>query len=85
MGASTKPFLALQEDLSWFIRCPELRVLHVATGGDERSTVLQQVALSEGHPSNRSPFFVLEDAYTRSDDGWSVRAERMRVIHAGQT
>jgi hypothetical protein len=84
MGASTKPFLALQEDLSWFMSCPELRVLHVATGGDERSIVLHQVALAEGHPRNRSPFFVLEDAHTQGDDGWTTRADRMRVIHAAR-
>ncbi|WP_394823274.1 tetratricopeptide repeat protein [Pendulispora albinea] len=81
MGASSEPFCALQEDLSWFIGCPEIRVMHITTGGEERPVVLHQVALAEGNPYNRSPFFVLEDAHTNDDPGWSVRAERMRLIH----
>jgi hypothetical protein len=84
VGASQKPFYALQQDLDWFMRCSELRVLHVATGGDERPIVLQQVALAEGHPRNRSPFFVLEDAHSKVDDGWTMRAARMREIHAAR-
>ncbi|WP_394834566.1 hypothetical protein LVJ94_49535 [Pendulispora rubella] len=81
MGASSEPFMALQEDLSWFMECPEIRLMHIATGGEERAVVLHQVALAEGDARNRSPFFALEDAHTRDDPGWTVRAERMRVIH----
>jgi hypothetical protein len=74
-------FAALAEDLTWFIKCPEIRVLHIATGATERPVVVHQLALTEGHGHNRSPFFVLEDARTSSDDGWLARAERVAVIH----
>ena len=69
----------LGEDLTWFLACPEMSVLHIATSLAERPGVMQQVALAEGH--GQSPFFVLEEAYTKDDDGWVARAEQMTVIH----
>ncbi len=39
------------------------------------------MALTEGHGHNKSPFFVLEDAHTKDEDGWLARAERVGVIH----
>ncbi|WP_394829151.1 hypothetical protein [Pendulispora albinea] len=74
-------FLRLHEDLNWFVMCPEIRVLHIATSATERSVVLEQVAATEAHGDNRSPFAILEDAHTRDEPGWLARAERMRVIH----
>src|SRR5882672_1836997 len=81
MSASSQSFLALQEEISWFMECPEIRLLHITTSGADRAVVLQQVALAEGDPRNHGPFFVLEDAHTKDEPGWEVRAERMRVIH----
>jgi len=77
-------FLQIHEDLNWFIMCPEIRVLHIATGAGERATVVQQVAIAEFHGDNRSPFLVLEDAHTETDDGWLARTDRVRAIHEGR-
>jgi tetratricopeptide (TPR) repeat protein len=79
--ASPSAFERLAEDLSWFVTSPEIRVLHIAAGEDERPIALDQVRLTEAHACNRSPFFVLEDAYTRDEPGWLFRAFRVREIH----
>jgi hypothetical protein len=84
VGPSHRVFAALADDLTWFIKCPEIRVLHVATSGTERPVVVHQLMLTEGHGHNRSPFFVLEDAHTKDDDGWMARAERVAVIHGAR-
>jgi tetratricopeptide (TPR) repeat protein len=76
---------ALAEDLTWFLACPEIRVLHIATSTTERPLVVTQVALSEGHGHNRSNFFVLEDAHTKDDDGWMARARQIAAIHEQHT
>lgn len=81
-GPSHAVFSALAADVTWFFLAPEIRVLHVATSGSERPVALHQLTLSEGHPHNRSPFFVLEDAHLAIESGWLARAERMAVIHA---
>lgn len=78
---SHRAFTDLADDVAWFIEVPELRLMHIGTTGTERPIALHQLALSEGHPRNRSPFFVLEDAHFSIEPGWIVRAERMAVIH----
>ena len=55
--------------------------MHIATGGDERPVVLEQVRLTEAHACNHSPFVVLEDAHTPEEPGWLMRAYRARTIH----
>jgi len=80
-GPSHRVFATLADDLTWFIKCPEIRLLHVATSGTERPVVVHQLALTEGHSHNKSPFFVLEEAHTKDDPGWTARAERIGVIH----
>ena len=79
---SHRVYSALADDVTWFFRTPELRFFHVATAATERPVALQQLALSEGHAFNHSPFFVLEDAHLSIDPGWVARAERMGAIHA---
>jgi len=74
-------FADLDKDLTWFIKRPQIRVLHVETSGTERPVVMEQVAMAEGHGHNKSPFFVLEDAHTKNDDGWAARAKRVVAIH----
>ncbi|HEY2517784.1 MAG TPA: hypothetical protein VGI39_43240 [Polyangiaceae bacterium] len=81
MGAQTKPFLKLSEDLTFFVRAREVRLFNVVTCVEDRRVVLTQVALAEGHGFNQSPFFVLEDGHAPDEEGWDARAERMRVIH----
>ena len=75
-------YALLDDDVTWFFRTPEVRVLHVATGATERPVALHQLTLSEGHAFNHSPFFVLEDAHSTIEPRWLARAERMAVIHA---
>ena len=80
-GPSHRVFATLADDLTWFIKCPEIRLLHIVTTGTERPVVVHQLALTEGHAHNKSPFFVLEDAHTKDDPGWMARADRIGVIH----
>jgi hypothetical protein len=73
--------LHLGDDLRAFIVCRDIRLLHIATGGAERSLVLGQVRRAEGLPYNKSPFFTLEDPHTRADLGWVTRAGSMMWAH----
>jgi hypothetical protein len=81
MGAQTKPFLKLSEDLTFFVRATEVRLLNIVTSTEDREILLAQLTVAEGHAFNRSPFFTLEDAHEVVNEGWASRAERMRVIH----
>lgn len=62
---------------SWFTRARELAVLVVRTSGDLRKPALQILAGLEFHHDNRSAWMVLEDAHTKGDTGWRVRANRL--------
>ena len=81
MGAQTKPFLKLSEEITYFVRATEVRLLNVVTSIEDREVVVAQLGLAEGHGFNRSPFFTLEDATTADSDGWAGRAERMRALY----
>lgn len=56
-------------------------MLHVTTSGADRALALEILARSEGHPSNHSPYFVLEDHVAKDDSGFLSRAHRVREIH----
>jgi hypothetical protein len=81
MSASTRPFLELEEELTFFVRATEVRLLSIVTSPDDRAAVLAQVQVAEGNAYNRSPFAVLEDAVAEGEDGWFARAERLRALH----
>src|SRR5437868_1393844 len=81
MGAQAKPFLKLNEDLTFFVRATEVRLLNIITSDADREMVIAQLAVTEGNAFNRSPFFILEDGHEQGADGWAARAERARVIH----
>lgn len=81
MIAPSAPFHALTDDITWFVKCTELRVLHVTTSGADRALTLEILARSEGHSSNHSPYFVLEDHVAKDDTGFLSRAHRVREIH----
>ncbi|MEJ8826776.1 hypothetical protein WKW80_33015 [Variovorax humicola] len=68
----------LQEDVSWFIRAKEVKLLQVRTSGDLWSTVVRLLPMFEFDRDNGSPWVVLEDAHTTADDGWRARAARLR-------
>lgn len=78
----SRPFQLLADDLTWFIKCPELRVFHVTTSPADRALVLALVARTEGHAHNRSPYFVLEESITSDDIGFRSRAHRIAATHA---
>ena len=81
MGAQTKPFLKLAEEITYFVRATEVRVLNVVTSIEDREVVVAQLGLAEGHGYNHSPFFTIEDAHSAESDGWAGRAERMRSLY----
>ncbi|MBX3269698.1 MAG: hypothetical protein KF729_05530 [Sandaracinaceae bacterium] len=77
MESLAKPLRTLEDDLRWFVRATEVRLLHVTASADLRAAALKVVAGMEALPANRSPFTVLEDPFLRADHGWSWRARRM--------
>ncbi|MBX3275017.1 MAG: hypothetical protein KF729_32430 [Sandaracinaceae bacterium] len=77
MESLAKPLRALEDDLRWFVRATELRLLHVTASPGLRGAALKVIAGMEALPANRSPFTVLEDPFLRADHGWSSRARRM--------
>lgn len=81
MESFARPIRQYLDDLSWFVRAREIRVLHVRTSADMRATALRLAAAQELHPENPSPWVVLEDPFTADSDGWPARAERLRIQH----
>ncbi|MEM6994500.1 MAG: hypothetical protein AAF721_28550, partial [Myxococcota bacterium] len=73
----------LQEDGSWFARAHEVKLLIVRTSGDTHGPALKLVPMLEFHHDNRSGWLLFEDAHTKADDGWYVRANRL-AEHWGQ-
>ena len=43
----SRTFQVLADDLTWFIKCPELRVFHITTSASDRVLALELVARSE--------------------------------------
>lgn len=77
MQALSDALNRLLADGAWFTRAREIELLAVRVGGELRKTALQILAGLEFLPDNRSPWIVLEDAHSRADDGWTVRARRV--------
>ncbi len=65
------------EDASWFTRARELKLLVLRTSGDLRPTLLKLLPGLEFHFDNRSPWIVLEDPRTDTEDGWQARTNRL--------
>ncbi len=84
MESYAAPIRELARSLQWFARAVEVRCLQVTTEADLRKAVITLVAAQELHPDNRAPFFVLEESFTRDDDGWSARVDRLRAHHAAR-
>lgn len=81
MEAYAKPIRALAEAMQWFVRATEVKALHALVETDLAKAALTLIAAQELQPANRAPFFVLEDAYARDDEGWGLRVDRMRAHH----
>ena len=79
MDSLVKPVERVVEAAEWFVRTPALRVMHVATSGLLRNTVLQHLTATELLKANTCPFFVLQAATEPEDDGWALRADELRA------
>lgn len=79
MDSLVKPIERVVEAAEWFVRTPALRVMHVATSGLLRNTVLQHLTATELLKANTCPFFVLQAATEPEDDGWALRADELRA------
>lgn len=77
MESMARPLRALHEDVSWFARATEVKLLHVRCGAALRKSALKLLAAGELSLDNQSPFVVLEDAWRLADGGWRVRAQRL--------
>lgn len=84
MESFARPMRDYLDELSWFVRASELRLLHVRTTADLRPTAVRLAAAQELHPANTSPWFVLEDPFTAEDPGWLARLERLRAQHVAR-
>jgi hypothetical protein len=81
MESFAKPIRDLSDALSWFIRVRELRLAYVATSPELRGAVLRIARSKEAYADNASPFVQLEDPFTRANEGWLERVERLREQH----
>ena len=77
MQAISEAISRLHEEVAWFTRAHEIRLLVIRTSGDLRKTVLKLLPKYEYHADNFSPWVLLEDAFTDNDDGWQTRANRL--------
>ena len=83
MDALVQPIERVVEAGEWFVRTPSLRVLHIVTSGLLRTPVLSHLCASELLEANTCPFFVLEGPTEPGDDGWTLRAEELRLDWEG--
>lgn len=79
MDALTRPLERVVEATDHFVRTPSLRLLYVSTTQVLREAVLRHVCAAELLDHNTTPFFVLEGATEKDDDGWTTRAEELRL------
>jgi tetratricopeptide (TPR) repeat protein len=77
MESIARPLRALHEDVSWFARAKEVKLLHVRCDAALRKTALEVMLAGEFHADNRSPYVALEDAWMIADSGWAVRSRRL--------
>jgi len=77
MESIARPLRQLHEDVSWFARATEVKLLHVRCDTALRKSALQVVVAGELHADNRSPFVLLEDAWKVADPGWPLRSHRL--------
>jgi len=77
MESMARPLRALHEDVSWFARATEVKLLHVRCDAALRKSAVRLLLAGELHADNRSPFVLLEDAWKTVDPGWGTRAKRL--------
>lgn len=77
MQSFSAPLNQLHEDSSWFARAHEIKLFVVRTSGDIRKAALKFLAGLEFHADNFSPWILLEDPYTKENDGWIYRSNRL--------
>ena len=78
MESITRGMRRLQADAAWFARATELRLLHVSTTADLGAPAVKLCAGQEYHADNKSLYFVLEEPYLASSDGWYSRGQSLR-------
>ncbi|TKC93340.1 hypothetical protein [Polyangium fumosum] len=77
MQAISSALNRLLEDGSWFVRAKEVNLFVVKASADLRKPALKILGGLEFHHDNRSAWVLFEEAYTRADSGWQVRAHRL--------
>lgn len=85
MEAIARPLRLLQEEIAWFTRATDLRLLRVATDATLRAPVLDLVMGYESHSDNRALFFRLEDPFEGAQRGWPARIQRLKDQLAEKT
>lgn len=77
MQSYSDPLNRLFEDCAWFSRAHEVRLLIIRASDELRSSVLKLLPGFECHADNFSPWIIFEDAYTKENDGWIFRSNRL--------
>lgn len=77
MQSISEPLAQLHDDLGWFVRAREISLMVVHCSAELRGPIVDLLPRYEFHHDNRGAWIVLEDAHTRSDDGWVVRTNRL--------
>ena len=75
----------LQQEIAWFVRAGELRLLHVTTDATLRGGALDLVMAHEHHADNRGLFLRLDDPMADVGRGWGVRIQRLKEQIAEKT
>ena len=79
MESIARPLRRLQEEVSWFARARELKLLHVRSDATLRDAVVDMVMAHENHADNRGLYFRFDDAAVGPGGGWSDRAGWLRA------
>lgn len=85
MEAVARPLRRLQQELAWFARAGEVRLLYVTTDASLRGMAVDLAMAHENHADNRGIFFQLDDAMMGPDQGWPARVQRLKDQLAEKT
>ena len=85
MESIARPMRRLQQEIAWFVRAGELRLLHVTTDATLRGGALDLVMAHEHHADNRGLFLRLDDPMADVGRGWGARIQRLKEQIAEKT
>lgn len=81
IGEYKRTLTALADQLGYFLRAREVRLLELVVPADLRRAALQLVVEHELHPESGHAFVAVEAPCDEKDAGWTARTRELRAHH----